>query len=182
MGEAHFLDSEDAISHGKEWIWWTWTKAGYNRNKQKQKQAKTVNILVPVYPRRLRAYRKMTSPDCLKIRRKCIKTLDFSISFYIILLHSIINGFTCSWQVSNTYHSPVNILATATYYIRITPMYWSKLRRNCYETDKHLPSSYSRSENLFCTRSVATGQVTSLKIKAIRCTIMLCHFGQTRNR
>ena len=42
---------------------------------------------VAVYSRGLRAYgKKRTSPDCLKIKRNCIETLDFSISIHIILL------------------------------------------------------------------------------------------------
>jgi len=43
---------------------------------------------VAVYPRSLRAYRKKrTSPECLEFKRNCIETVDFSISFHIILLH-----------------------------------------------------------------------------------------------
>ena len=34
---------------------------------------------------------------------------------------------------------------------------------------------------MFRTRSVATDLVTSLKFQPIRCAIMLCQFGQTRN-
>ena len=34
---------------------------------------------------------------------------------------------------------------------------------------------------MFRTRSVATDLVTSLKLQPIRCYIMLCQFGQTRN-
>ena len=97
------------------------------------------------------------------------------------MLHSYINNFTCSWYVSNTYHSPVNVHVTATYCIHSNPVYWSKLGRNCYGTDTYLPSSYSGSECLFRTRSVATDLVTSLKFQPIRCANMLCHFGQTRN-
>ena len=42
---------------------------------------------VAVYPQSLRACRKKrTSPDCLKIRRNCINTLDFSISIDILIL------------------------------------------------------------------------------------------------
>ena len=107
--------------------------------------------------------------------------MDFSISFYIITLQSYINAFTCSWCVSNTYHPSVSVHVTATYCIRSTPMYWSRFGRNCYGTDTYLPSSYSRSEDLFRTRSVATNLVTSLEFQPIRCAIMLCHFGQTRN-
>ena len=45
------------------------------------------SVVVAVYPRSLRAYRKKkTSPDCLKIRRNCINTFDFSISIHIIIL------------------------------------------------------------------------------------------------
>ena len=43
--------------------------------------------VVAVYTRSLRAHRKKrTSPDCLKIRRNCINTLDFSIFIQIIIL------------------------------------------------------------------------------------------------
>ena len=38
-----------------------------------------------------------------------------------------------------------------------------------------------RSENLFCTRFVATDLVTSIELNLILCATMLCHFGQTRN-
>ena len=42
---------------------------------------------VAVYPRSLRAIiKKRTSPKCLKIRRNCINTLDFSISTHITIL------------------------------------------------------------------------------------------------
>ena len=34
---------------------------------------------------------------------------------------------------------------------------------------------------MFRTRSVATDLVTSLKFRPIRCAVMLCQFGQTRN-
>ena len=34
---------------------------------------------------------------------------------------------------------------------------------------------------MFRTSSVATDLVTSVEIQPIRCAIMLCHFGQTRN-
>ena len=137
---------------------------------------------VAVYPRSLRAQtKKMTSPDRLKIRRNCIKTVDYSISIYVSMLHSNINAFTCSWYVSNTYHSPVNVHVTATYCIRSTPVYWSRLGRNRYRADTYLPSIYSRSEYLFPSRSVATNLVTSLKFQPIRCAVMLCIFGRARN-
>ena len=52
---------------------------------------------VAVYPRNLRAYRKKkTSPDCLKIKKNCMETLDFSISIHIKILQYYINAFTCS--------------------------------------------------------------------------------------
>ena len=86
----------------------------------------------------------MTSPDRLKNRRNCIKTIDYYISIHILMLLSYINGFTCSWYVSNTYHSPVNVHVTATYGIPSTPVYWSRLGRNCYGTNTYLPISYSR--------------------------------------
>ena len=87
--------------------------------------------------------KKRTSPDCLKIRRNCIENLDFSISIYILLLHSYFNVFTCCWYVSNMYHSRVNFRINSTYCIRSTPMYWSRLGWNCYGTDTYGPSSYS---------------------------------------
>ena len=78
---------------------------------------------VAVYPRSLRAWRKKrTSLDRLKIRRNCIKTLDFSISVYITMLQSYVNAFRFAWYVSNTYHSSVNVHVTATYCIRSTPV------------------------------------------------------------
>ena len=137
---------------------------------------------VAVYSRSLRAKRKKrTSPDRLKIRRDCIKTLDFSISIYIIMLHLFINAFKCSWYVSNTYHSPLIVHVSATYCIRSTPVYWSRLGRSCYGTDMYLPSCYSRCECLFRTHSVATDLVTSPEIQPIRCAFMLNHSGRTRN-
>ena len=125
--------------------------------------------------------KKRTSPDCLKIGRNCSKTLDFSVSIYITMLHSYFNAFTCSWYESNMYHSPVNIHVNATYCIRSTPVYWSRLGRNCYGADTYLPSSYSRSEYFFRMRSVTSNLVTSQKFQPIRCAIMLCQFGQTWN-
>ena len=47
----------------------------------------SLSVVVAVYPRSLRAYRKKrTSPNCQKIERNCINTLDFSISILIIIL------------------------------------------------------------------------------------------------
>ena len=80
----------------------------------------------------------------VKFRRNCIETLDFSISIYILLLHSLFNAFTCSWYISNTYHSPVNFQINSKFCIRSSPVYWSRLGRNCYGTDTYLPNSYSR--------------------------------------
>ena len=82
-----------------------------------------------------------------------------------------------------TYLSLVNVHVLFTNFSRSTPVYWSRLGRNFYGTDRFLPSSYnySRSENLFRTRSVATDLVTSLEIQPIHCAFMLCQFGQTRN-
>ena len=139
-------------------------------------------VSVAVCPRSLRTERKKrTSPDRLKIRRNSIKTLDFAISIYIIMLQSFINGFTRSWYVAHTCHSPVNVHVTATYCVRSTPVYWSRLRRKSYGRGTYLPSSYSRSEYLFRTRSVATNLVTSLEFQPIHSAIILCHFRQTRN-
>ena len=67
------------------------------------------------------------------------------------------------------------------YFFRSTPVYRSRLGGNCYGVDMYLPCSYTRSEFLFRTRSVATDLVTSLEIQPIRCTFMLCQFGQIRN-
>ena len=103
----------------------------------------------------------MTPPFCLLIRWNCIKTIDYSISIYILLLHSYINSFTCSWHIWNRYHSPLKVHVTATYFILNTPVYWSRLGRNRYGTNRFLPSSYSRIEYLFRKRSVATSLVTS---------------------
>ena len=129
------------------------------------------------YKRSLRAYRKKRAfPDLLKITTNCIKTIDYSISVDILMLHSCINAFTYSWYVSNTYHSPVNVHVIATYYIRSTPVHWSRFGRNCYETDTRLPSSFSRSEYLFRTRSVAADLVKSLEFQPIRCVNMKCRF------
>ena len=120
--------------------------------------------IVAVYPRRLRAYnckKRKDIPDHLKIRENCIKTIYYSISIFIIKIHSYINAFTCSWYISKTYHSPENVHVTATYCIHSTPVYWSRLGRNGYGTDTYLLSSYFKSEYLFRTRSVATSLVTS---------------------
>ena len=56
------------------------------------------------------------------------------------MLHSYINAFTCSVYISSTYHSPVNVQVTATYCIRSTPIYRSRLGRNRYGTNTYLPS------------------------------------------
>ena len=96
------------------------------------------------------------------------------------MLHLYFKASTCSWYVSNTHHSPVNVHVIAKYCIRSTPLYWSGLGRNSYGTDTYLPGRYSRSEYLFRTRSVATDLVTSLEIQPILFPIIQCHFGQTR--
>ena len=90
-------------------------------------------------------------PACLKTRRNCIETLDFSMSIDIIMLHSYFNAFTCSWYASNTYHSPVNLHINSTCCIRSTPMHWSRLGQNCYGTDTYLHSSYPRLEVNICS-------------------------------
>ena len=97
------------------------------------------------------------------------------------MLQLYIKAFICSWYVSHTYHSSVNVHAIATYCIRSTTVYWSRLGRSCYGTDTYLHSRYSRRQYLFRTRSVAINLVTSLKFQPIPCGIMLCQFGQTRN-
>ena len=104
-----------------------------------------ISDAVAVYPRSLRAKRKKkTPPDRLKFRRNCIK-LKF---FYF---YSYFNAFICSWYVSNTYHSLVNFQINSTYCIRSTPVYWSRLGRNCDGTDTYLPSSYSRLRVNICS-------------------------------
>ena len=108
-----------------------------------------------------------------------IKTIVFSISTFIKMLHSYIEAFTCSWYISKTYHSPVNVHVTATHCIHSTPVYWSGLGRNCYGTDTYLPSSYSRSESLFRTRSVATNLVLWLEFQTMRCVILDKHGAVT---
>ena len=90
---------------------------------------------VAVYPRSLRAKRmERTSPDRLNISGNCIKTIDYSISIYILMLYSYIIAFTCSWYLSNVYQSPVNVHVIVTYWycIRSTPVYWSRLGWNRY--------------------------------------------------
>ena len=127
--------------------------------------------------------KKRTSPDCLKIRRNCIKTLDFSISIYIIKLQSYINSFLCGWYVSNTYYSPVNVHVNSTYFTRSTPVYWTRLGGNFNVTNTYLPSSYSElgMNILLRTRSAATDLLTSQNLQPIRCAFMLCQFARTRN-
>ena len=83
------------------------------------------------------------------------------------MLPSNINALTCSWYVSNTYNSPLNVHVTATFCIRSTAVYWSRLGTNRYETNTHLPSSYFSSESLLRTRSVATSLVTSQQSHSI---------------
>ena len=97
------------------------------------------------------------------------------------MLQSYITASICSSYVLITHHSPVNVYVTATYCVRSTPVYWSRLGWNSYGTNTYLHSSYSRSECLFRTRALATNLVTSLEIQPIRCAIMPCHFGQTPN-
>ena len=91
-------------------------------------------------------------------------------------------AFTCSWYVSNTYHYPVYFHTNSTYFIRSTPMYWTRLGRNFYVTNTYLPSSYSKlgMNNLLRTRCVATDLVTSQNFQPIRCAFTLFHFGFTR--
>ena len=45
----------------------------------------------------------------------------------------------------------------------------------------YLPSSYSRIKYLLRTRSVTTDLLMSLESQPVRCAIMLCHLGKTRN-
>ena len=97
----------------------------------------------------------------MKVRRYCINMIGYSISNFILKLHSYINALTCSWYVSNTYHSPANVYVIATSCTCSTTVYWSRLGRNRYGTEAYLPSSYSRSEYLFLTRSVANSLVRS---------------------
>ena len=92
-------------------------------------------------------------------------------------------AFTCSWYVSNTYHSPVYFHTNSTYFIRSTPVYWTRLGRNFYVTNTYLPSSYSKlgMNILLRTRYVATDLVTSQNFQPIRCAFALFHFGRTRD-
>ena len=100
---------------------------------------------VAVYPRSLRAYRKKsTSPDYLKIKRNCIETLDFFIFIHIILLQQYFNALPCFWYVSKTYHSLVKIHVTSFYFLRSTPVYWSRLGRLINGTNTYVPISYTR--------------------------------------
>ena len=100
---------------------------------------------------------------------------------YKLMLNSYNNAFACGGYVACTYHSPVNVHITATYCIRSTPVYRSRMGRNRYGSDTPLPSSYSRSEYLFRTRSVATSLVTSHQIIPVGSAIVLCYDGQLRN-
>ena len=78
------------------WIWtivtsiWNnhrWTERIENRRRLTMGMSFHKKGSVAVYSRSLRAYRKKrTSPKCLKIKRNCINTLDFSISILIIIL------------------------------------------------------------------------------------------------
>ena len=90
--------------------------------------------------------KKRTSLECLKIRGNCIETLDYFISTNLLKLHSKTNAFKGSWYVSITYHSSINVHLTATYCIRSTLLYWSRLGRNRYGANTYLPNSHSRSE------------------------------------
>ena len=78
---------------------------------------------VSQYIREDYGHNKEDMPDRQKIRRIFIKTLDFSVSIYILVMQSYINAFLRSWYVSNTYHSPVNFHINSTYFICSTPMY-----------------------------------------------------------
>ena len=64
-----------------------WAERSENRKEDWPRECpSTKKGSVAVYPRSLRAYRnKRTSPDCLKYRRNCIKSWDFSISIHIVL-------------------------------------------------------------------------------------------------
>ena len=55
---------------------------------------------------------------------------------------------------------PNNVDVTAACCIRSTPVYWYRLWSCRYRTDIYLPSSYSRSENLFRTLSITNIFVT----------------------
>ena len=62
-------------------------------------------------------------------------------------------------------------------------MYWTKLGRNVYVTNKYLPSSYSKLGMIISLRAryVATDLVTSKNFQAIRCAFALFHFGRPRD-
>ena len=118
--------------------------------------------------------KKKDIPNCLKIGRNCIETLNFSVSIYILLLLSYFNAFTCSWYVSNTYHSPVNFHKNSTYCIRSTPVYWSRLGRNCYGTDTYLPGIYSRLGVNFCSVRVPSLPIWLRHYKFNQSAVLLC--------
>ena len=92
---------------------------------------------------------------------KFYQTINYFIPIYILTFYSDIDTFTCSRYVGYTYCSPVIVHLTAKCCIHSTPVYRSRLGRIHYGTNTHLRSSYSRSEYLFRTRSVATSLVTS---------------------
>ena len=85
------------------------------------------------------------------------------------MLYSYINAFACSWYIRKTYHSPVKVHVIA-YWSHIVYwsivlytdlVYWSRMGRNPYGANTYLLSSFSRNEELFRTRAVATSLVTS---------------------
>ena len=118
--------------------------------------------------------KKKKLPDCLRNRRNCIETLDFSISIYILLFQSFFNAFTCSWYVSITYQSAVNFHVNSTYCIRSTPVYWCRLGRNCCGTDMYLPSSYSRLGVKICYVRVPSLPIWWRHKKFNQSAVLLC--------
>ena len=86
-------------------------------------------------------------------------------------------------HVNDTYHSPVYCHTYSTYFIRSTPVYWTRLGRNFYVTNTYLPSSYSKlgTNILLRTRYVTTDMVTSQHFQPIRCAFTLFHFWRTRD-
>ena len=86
--------------------------------------------------------RKGTPPDRLGIRFTLGQAIDYFNSIDLLMMRSYINAFTCSWYVSYMhYYSPVKIHETNTYFIRITPVYWSRMGRNRYVTNEYSPFS-----------------------------------------
>ena len=70
------------------------------------------------------------------------------------------------------YHSPVNVHVNAPRIVYVA--------LPCTEPDWD-GTATERTRIYLVATSVVTDLVTSLKFQPIRCAIMLCHFGRTRN-